>query len=299
MAEMERRTFAAELRVKDSSYGSKNPTIEGYAARFNTLSEPMPIIVDGEKIGTFREELLPGCFASAIPTSDIRALINHDANLILGRSLSGTLRVFEDEHGLAFSNDPPDTTYAKDLQISMRRGDISQCSFGFVVSENGDSYRKDPNTVNGYIRSISKIERLFDVSPVTYPAYIDTNCAVRSLAQQIKGESEEIAKRMEEQDEQERARIADFNRRQLELAEIGDCIPELRTSLGHAEYNKVGTCDKCNEEGCMCSACENVSWCNMKTAMDAGCCTKMLSPKCNCLQCPNTDSSRMKQMWSI
>lgn len=184
------RTHSTELRVAEASYGKKTPTIRGYAAKFNKLSETMPIIEEGRKIGTFREQLMPGCFASALPVSDVRALINHDANLILGRTGSGTLRMVEDATGLAFENDPPETTYAKDIQVSMQRGDISQCSFGFKVAPNGDRYEKDPSVPGGYIRSIHTVERLFDVSVVTYPAYNDTSCAVRSIISEIRAEEE-------------------------------------------------------------------------------------------------------------
>ena len=81
--EMERRTYAAELRIDAPSVGKKTPTIRGYAAKFNTLSEPMPIKEDGKVVAYFREQLMPGCFASAIPVSDVRSLFNHDPNLIL------------------------------------------------------------------------------------------------------------------------------------------------------------------------------------------------------------------------
>ena len=181
--EIERRTNTVELRV---AVKADKPVIKGYAAKFRTLSEPMPIIRDGEKIGTFREQLMPGCFASAIPVSDIRSLFNHDPNLILGRTASGTLSVYEDETGLAFECDPPDTTYSRNLQISMNRGDVNQCSFGFSVAEGGDTYAKDTAYPDAWIRSIHRVAKLYDTSPVTYPAYVDTQCAVRSLLNEIK-----------------------------------------------------------------------------------------------------------------
>jgi len=191
--EIERRTNTVELRV---AVKADKPVIEGYGAKFRTLSEPMPIIRDGEKIGTFREQLMPGCFASAIPVSDIRSLFNHDPNLILGRTASGTMVVSEDETGLCFEVDPPDTTYARNLQVSMSRGDITQCSFGFNVAEGGDTYTKDTANPGAWIRSIHRVAKLYDVSPVTYPAYVDTQCAVRSLLNEIKTEETEHEKRV-------------------------------------------------------------------------------------------------------
>lgn len=219
MDNMERRTFTSELRVVSPQVGKKNPTIKGYAAKFNTLSSPMPIVRDGKKIGTFREQLLPGCFAAALGTSDVRCLINHDPNLILGRGSANTLRMVEDEIGLRFENDPPDTTYSKDIQASMQRGDINQCSFGFNVAEGGDSYVKDPNVAGGYIRSIRVIEKLFDVSPVTYPAYDDTNCAVRSIVGQMQADENEAAEAIKCQEAEDIKRTNYFKRKRLELVE--------------------------------------------------------------------------------
>ena len=217
--DMERRTYAAELRVSDGEYGDNKPTLKGYAAKFNTLSKSMPIIDEGRQIGTFREQLLPGCFSKALATSDVRGLINHDANLILGRTQSGTLRLIEDEIGLRFDNDPPDTSYSLDVQVSMRRGDVNQCSFGFRVAPGGDEYVKDPAVENGYIRSISEISKLFDISVVTFPAYDDTNCAVRTIVSQMKADEDEAAAAIKEQDELERRRKCDVHKRRLELAE--------------------------------------------------------------------------------
>ena len=223
--DMERRTYDAELRVDSAGYGKKTPTIRGYAAKFNTLSQPMPIYDEGRMIGTFREQLVPGCFASSLSTSDVRCLINHDPNQIMGRSVSGTLRMKEDETGLFFENDPPETSYSKDIQVSMQRGDISQCSFSFKVALGGDEYRKDPDVPNGYIRSIRKIDQMFDVSVVTYPVYLDTNCdiAVRSIITNMKVEEESVKAAVKEQEEAERRQALYIKRKRLELAEI-ECV---------------------------------------------------------------------------
>ena len=197
--ETERRTHA--------SYGKKTPTMEGYAANFNSLSE---------NLGGFREMLVPGCFKNAIANSDVRGLFNHDPNLILGRNTSGTLRLVEDEKGLRFEIDPPETSYAKDLQVSMQRGDVNQCSFGFTVAEDGDSWQKDSDGL--WIRTISNVARLFDVSPVTYPAYTSTSCAVRSMMQKETEIAEEEKRQLAEAEELEVKRINDVKRRRLELS---------------------------------------------------------------------------------
>jgi len=112
----------------------------------------------------------------------------------------------------------PNTTYANDLQVSSARGDISQCSFGFSVAAGGDSYTKDSDNPGWYIRSISNVGKLFDVSAVTYPAYVDTDCAVRSLVEIITGEKVEIEKRSAEKVEEERvaAEVAEVERIETE-----------------------------------------------------------------------------------
>lgn len=207
--EMERRTHTVEMRVKDAAYGKKMPTMEGYAANFNSLSEDL---------GGFREVLIPGCFKEALATSDVRALFNHNADKILGRNVSGTLRISEDERGLRFEIDPDmEITYVKDLSRSMARGDITNCSFGFRVAEDGDAWRKEPDGT--WLRSIMKVDRLYDVSPVTYPAYTSTSCAVRSMLQKQNDLEVEEKRKTEQAEENERTRKTYILRKRLELAE--------------------------------------------------------------------------------
>ena len=218
--DVERRTHTIELRVDAPGLGKTTSTIRGYAAKFNSLSEAMPVRDErGVVIGTFRELLLPGCFAAALPNCDVRSLINHDPNLILGRTASGTLRLSEDEVGLRFEIDPPETSYSKDIQISMQRGDISQCSFGFNVATGGDTYSKDPNVDKGWIRTIRSISKLYDASPVTYPAYLNTNCAVRSIIEGIKTSEDEVTAAAAIKAEEERSLIVAKEKAELELLE--------------------------------------------------------------------------------
>ena len=165
----------AELRIIRKDDDSL-PKIEGYAAVFNKNSEDMGFI----------ERISPGAFKSAIKTSDVRALFNHDSNIILGRTTSGTLELKEDEKGLFMSVTPPDTQLVRDMVLSpIERGDITQQSFGFTIDE--DSWEHKDNEPS--IRTITKVRELFDVSPVTYPAYPDTAVALRSL-DNIKKDSE-------------------------------------------------------------------------------------------------------------
>lgn len=164
----ERRIVVGELRAEGGADGA--PTkIVGYAARFNSLSGDL---------GGFQERIAPGAFAKTVVDGDVRALWNHDANIVLGRNKSGTLRMTEDELGLHYECDAPDTQLVRDMVMSpIARGDVNQCSFGFrTVSDRWDK-------VDGeWIRTLLEVE-LFDVSPVTYPAYESTTVAVRSLEQ--------------------------------------------------------------------------------------------------------------------
>jgi len=169
---LERRTMPVEIRAKNEEE-SAAPCIRGHAAVFNTPSELLA--------GCFREVISPGAFAEAFKEYDTRALFNHNPNFVLGRASAGTLRMQEDADGLAIEIDPPDTSFARDLEVSMRRGDIKEMSFGFSVAENGQRWERDPDGSGNWTRTITKFERIYDVSPVTYPAYTETDCAMRSL----------------------------------------------------------------------------------------------------------------------
>lgn len=168
MENEERRVITGELRAVGE--GDAAPTkIVGYAARFNSLSEDL---------GGFRERIAPGAFANAILTCDVRALWNHDANIVLGRNMSGTLRLQENEDGLYYECDPPNTQLVRDMVMApIGRGDVNQCSFGFRTILD-----KWEEIAGETIRTLIQVD-LFDVSPVTYPAYPTTDVAVRSLQQ--------------------------------------------------------------------------------------------------------------------
>lgn len=152
--------------------------VSGYAAVFNSRTS----------IGNFFDETIkPGAFARAISENgDIRALFNHDWNNVLGRTKSGTLVLTEDERGLKFELELPNTTVARDLAESMARGDINQCSFGFFATDETWNYDTEPA-----LRTINEVE-LFEISVVSIPAYEDTEAMlVRS-----KEIDESVEKRM-------------------------------------------------------------------------------------------------------
>lgn len=168
MNKIERRVFTiAGLKIERRD--GQLAKIIGHAAVFNQLSEDM---------GGWREQISPGAFAEAIGRDDVRALINHDPNLVLGRNRAGTLTLSEDDQGLLTEITPPDTSYARDLIISMERGDINQMSFGFSVSPNGATWGETTDGI--YVRTITQCN-LYDVSPVTFPAYTHTDVALRSF----------------------------------------------------------------------------------------------------------------------
>lgn len=157
--DVEYRAFPAGLQVAEGA------RLTGYAAVFNVYSQPL---------GGFREIIRPGAFRNALD-SDVRALWNHDPNYVLGRTKNGTLRLTEDERGLAVEIDPPDTSWARDALESIRRGDVDQMSFGFRAVRERWRAEKGEN-----VRELLEVE-LFDVSPVTFPAYQETTVQVRSL----------------------------------------------------------------------------------------------------------------------
>ena len=157
---------ATELRVASED---GKPKITGYAAVFNKLSE--------ELWENTREMIAPGAFTNALNRpDDVRALWNHDPNYVLGRNTSGTLLLSEDEQGLKVDITPPETQWASDLVESIRRGDVSQMSFGFIPKKESWEDKDDGSRVY----TVEDVQ-LFDVSPVTYPAYPDTEVAVRRL----------------------------------------------------------------------------------------------------------------------
>ncbi len=174
---IEYRTYPlAELRVEEPD--GQRPRIVGHAAIFNRRSEVLM------QIGSERlvEEVAPGAFTKTLREADIRALVNHDPNLVLGRNRSGTLSLAEDERGLAVTIEPPDTQAARDLIALMRRGDVNQMSFAFQSVK--ESWSREDDEATGITTHVRRLReaRLYDVSVVTFPAYPDTDAQVRALA---------------------------------------------------------------------------------------------------------------------
>ena len=168
-------------------------SIEGYFAVFNSNYEIAP---------DMSESIAPGAFDNTI-ADDVRALINHDTTLVLGRTKAGTLQLRTDNHGLWGHIDiNPNDTDAMNLYNRVQRGDVDQCSFGFDILNEETDFRED-----GSVHWTIKEAKLYEVSPCTFPAYEETNIAARtkekedlvrrkndawkeSVLKKLKGESE-------------------------------------------------------------------------------------------------------------
>lgn len=175
-APIERRYFpidAQELRIEGEG---DSRSLSWFPAVFDSLSEDL---------GGFREVIKSRAFSKTVQESDVRALWNHDPNYVLGRNRAQptpTLDLHINRHGLRASVTPPDTQWARDLMVSIDRGDVNAGSFGFQVVK--DNWRQDHDS-GEIIRELQEV-RLFDVSVVTYPAYPATEgVALRSALRGI------------------------------------------------------------------------------------------------------------------
>lgn len=147
--------------------GSDRLVIEGYAAVFDIDSDGL----------WFIERVAPGAFRNSILTDDVVALMNHDKNLVLGRTSAGTLELLEDQTGLKYIIDVPDTNAGRDAHTSVKRRDIAGSSFSFRTIEDNWKYLDDGDTI---IRTLIEVE-LFDVGPVTFPTYKATTSTARDM----------------------------------------------------------------------------------------------------------------------
>jgi HK97 family phage prohead protease len=175
----ETRVLSGQVELRATDDESAKPKVRGYAAVYGRESENL-----GSNDYQFREIIEPGAFDDVLK-DDVRALLNHDPNFILARSKNGegTLTIGTDDTGLFYEFDAPDTQAGRDLTESLRRGDIDQSSFSFTVSKEGQTWeeKQEGDGPTFIKRTITKVARLFDVSPVTYPAYPDATVALRSL----------------------------------------------------------------------------------------------------------------------
>ena len=217
--DVERRTFA--LKELRASTKDDKPVLEGLSAVFGQYSEDL---------GGFVEIIEPGFFDNVLE-NDVRSLMNHDPNRVLGRTKAGTLQIEQQADGLFQRTFPPvvepdAAQWAKDLMVSVRRGDIDQQSFGFIVKNTyrGDAEDGDEWYVLGdkIIRRLKKggCKELLDVSVVTYPAYPQTSVSAntRSRYQQFQESVRAGQQANVEGDAGERQEPLDNLQRRLELA---------------------------------------------------------------------------------
>lgn len=181
------RIITSRSRLKRSSGGP--PSIEGYAATWNDVTA-----IDGA-FGSFREVVRRGAFTRSLREgADVRCLFNHEPSLILGRVKSKTLLLSEDATGLHFRCTLPNTTQARDLHESIDRGDVDGCSFGFQVGKQNWIEEKQGNGNVVSTRELLDVS-LFDVGPVTFPAYGNTGVDVRAAVLFPEGIPAEIRSR--------------------------------------------------------------------------------------------------------
>ena len=164
----ERRFAVGGMKAEKRADGDTEAmVVEGYAALYNSPTE----------MYWYDEEILPGAFDEVL-NDDVRCLFNHNPNFILARCVEGkgTLELEADSKGLKYRYTTPDRQYARDLADAIAAGDVSQSSFAFTIKEQVWVSREGQND----LRQIKKIGKLYDVAPVTYPAYADTTVAQRS-----------------------------------------------------------------------------------------------------------------------
>lgn len=169
--QIEVRCNISDLKV-ESRQASESRTIVGYAAKFERWSEPI--------MGWFREKIDRDAF-SECDVTDVIMCFNHNVDSILARTTSGTLTLSTDDEGLRFEFEAPATSLGNDMVELVRRGDISKCSFKFTVEEDEWLYASKENGLEYDERTIRKIDKLYDVSLVVYPAYTDTEASLRHL----------------------------------------------------------------------------------------------------------------------
>lgn len=195
---MERRFLAMPVEVREID---GKPSIEGHAAVFDQYSDDL---------GGWQEIIRPGSFAGVLG-DDVRCLWQHDELYVLGRRQSETLAIWEDEVGLRYRVTPPETQWARDALVTVRRGDVNQSSFRFIVMPDGERWFLDAQ--GSVKREINRFAALYDVGPVTFPAYPTTTAQARSKIDELRAQQassiEQIAEQLEARARQaaERARV--------------------------------------------------------------------------------------------
>tara|TARA_B100000809_G_scaffold154054_1_gene151424 strand:- start:4590 stop:5210 length:621 start_codon:yes stop_codon:yes gene_type:complete len=169
-----KKRFPNQLPVEVRSENGQ-PVITGYAAVFYRADDPG---TEFELMDDYVERIMPGAFTNAIEArQDVRGLFNHDMNQVLGRTTAGTMVLSEDGLGLRYDITMPDTQLGRDVATSISRGDVTGSSFSFQVGTDGAEIRRDDGQTVRELRNLD----VFDVGPVTFPAYKGTSTTLRSL----------------------------------------------------------------------------------------------------------------------
>lgn len=180
---VEQRTVSHRVELR--AEGDGPPRISGYAATFYRADDP------GTQYQLWRgayERVMPGAFDETLKRDDIRGLFNHDPASVLGRIKAGTMTLTVDDVGLRYDIEPADTGLYRDVAEMIRRGDVDGSSFGFsIVGE--DVWYRDEN--DNEIRELRNV-KLFDVGPVTFPAYAASTSEARSARDAWAGEALKI-----------------------------------------------------------------------------------------------------------
>jgi uncharacterized protein len=177
---MERRynVQPAVLEKRDSDA----PVIVGYGSVFFRDGDPSTeYVLWDDPYSRAVERIMPGAFDRALSRpDDVRALFNHDPNQVLGRTSAGTMRITTDAKGLRYEIDPGDTQVSRDVQEHLRRGDVTGSSFSFAIPPGGDRWTRttDPDGKAQEVREVLDVQ-LYDVGPVTFPAYSGSTAATR------------------------------------------------------------------------------------------------------------------------
>jgi HK97 family phage prohead protease len=226
MAKVEQRISVSEFEIREDETGM---TFEGYAAIFDSPSEPLPFI-ERIKRGAFNRSLKQA-------RNDIKLLWNHDTSAVLGSTRAGTLKLVEDDKGLRVSATLPNTTSGRDAAVLLKRGDVDSMSFGFSVPAGGDTWNQE-----GTERTLKSV-RLHEVSIVAFPAYTSTagTTSVRgltALAERAAVDVDQLADAMLllEEGKDLTPEAADLLRTVIqELSPLAIVMPEIEEDMGNME----------------------------------------------------------------
>ena len=204
---MNRLFFDSHLEIRGSEDA---PTIVGYAARFNVKSQDL---------GGFREVIEPGAFTDSIRGDEIVALWNHNSDKPFATTKNGSLKLDEDDKGLHMEATPDDTSWGQDALRSVQAGTVYRTSFGFSIK---DPKKDQEFSDDGKLRTLRKVS-VFDVSPVTFPAYKQTRISVRA---------ERLSALMDGLETGQELREADMLFLSEELTNLQQALKEFRTGSG-------------------------------------------------------------------